>query len=84
MRCMKAGDLFMVQYCADHGSFRVLPLHTCEDLARLDMQAGVVHPWVIVDRSPSESGANEKMKDLKARRKECGKPGIGGEDELGR
>lgn len=63
---MKAGDLFMIQYCADHGSFRVLPLRTCEDLARLDMDKGDPHAWVVIGHASNEGDALEKMKAIKA------------------
>ncbi len=62
---MKAGDLFMIQHCAEHGSFRVLPLRTCEDLARLDMEKGVPHPWAIIGHASTEADAHAKMKKIK-------------------
>jgi hypothetical protein len=63
---VKAGDLFMVQHCAEHGSFRVLPLRTCEDLARLDLEKGAAHSWVTLDHAADESDAYAKMKAYKA------------------
>jgi hypothetical protein len=62
---MKAGDLFMIQYCAEHQSFRVLPLHTCMDLARLDMEKGIAHGWVVVGHAGTESDALARMKNMK-------------------
>lgn len=72
---MKAGDLFMVQHCAAHGSFRVLPLRTCEDLARLDMEKGQPHPWVVVGHASAEADGHSKMQGMKAKLREDRKGG---------
>lgn len=63
---MKAGDLFMVQHCAEHGSFRVLPLRTCVDLARLDLEKGKTHGWVVVGYAAAEGDAHAKMKKIQS------------------
>jgi len=62
---MKAGDLFMIQHCAKHGSFRVQPLQTCEDLARLAMESGDQHLWVVVGHGKTEGDCREQIKQLK-------------------
>ena len=64
---MKAGDLFMVQFCAEHGSFRVMPLRSCVDLARLDMAKGCTHSWVVVGYAAVEGDAYAKMQSMKKR-----------------
>ena len=67
---MKAGDLFIIQHCAEHGSFRVLPLRSCADLARLDMTRDRVHLWVVVGYAVDEGDAYAKMKAMKREMKE--------------
>ena len=67
---MKAADLSMIQHCAEHGSFRVLPLRTCEDLARLDMDRAVVHSWATIGHASTDAEANGKMKAAKLALKE--------------
>ena len=61
---MKAGDLFMVQFCGEHGSFRVLPLRTCEDLAQVDMDKGLGHGWAVVGHASTEAEAHGMMKQM--------------------
>ncbi len=63
---MKAADLFMVQYCAEHGGFRVLPLRTCVDLASQSMgaEAPPLH-WLVVGYASEEDAAYTKMNRLK-------------------
>jgi len=70
---MKAGELSMVQYCVEHGGFRVLPLDTCEALARqmyLEASdgctgAGEVLHWVVVGHAKSESDAFVMLKEMR-------------------
>lgn len=62
---MKASDLFMVQFCAEHGSFRILPLRTCEDLAGVDMRQDRPHSWVVVDHAATEGAAYARMKAIR-------------------
>ncbi len=71
---MKASDLFMVQHCAAYGSFRVLPLRTCEAGNCLSVEDGAAHPWVVVAHAGTEAGARSQMQAMKkaarSRRKE--------------
>lgn len=66
---MKAGDLFMVQYCQEHGSFRALPLQTCEEMARVDLERGEMHKWVIIAHAGTEGEAHAKIKTWKEKMK---------------
>jgi len=62
---MKIGDVFMIQFCAEFGSFRVLPLRTCVDLAKNAMDTGEPHNWVIVGYAHDEGDALAKMKGMR-------------------
>lgn len=66
---MKAGDLFMVQYCQEHGSFRALPLTTCEEMARVDIEHGNDHGWIIIAHAGTEGEAHAKIKEWKEKHK---------------
>lgn len=64
---MKAGELNVVEFCAEHGSFRVLPFQTAVDLARQALfEQGGVHGWTIVGWSASHGSAKKMVQGMRA------------------
>lgn len=63
---MKAGDLQMVEYCAEHKAFRVLPLQTCVDLARQSLVKGEPHGWVVVGFAATYGEAQKQLMEMKS------------------
>lgn len=70
---MNAHDVSVVQFDTKHGGFRVLPLRTVTDLARMQMKQAKVHTWIAVGYDTDEGRAVRLMRHLKNELKESPK-----------